>query len=81
MIFNSVENWKSTGVILIDLQEAFDTLDHKILSDKMNCIYFSENNKMVSLSSDKQSFFVSSDNAFSKAETRNCGVPQHKDLY
>ena len=30
-----------TGVILIDLQEAFDTIDHKILLEKMKCMGFS----------------------------------------
>ena len=29
------------GMILVDLQKTFDTLDHKILLDKMKCIGFS----------------------------------------
>ena len=31
MILNSAENRKHTGMLLNDLQKAFDTLDHKIL--------------------------------------------------
>ena len=40
MILKGAENGKHTGMILIDLQKAFDTLDHKILLDKMKCIGF-----------------------------------------
>ena len=40
MILNGAENGKHAGVILIDLQKAVDTLDHKILLDKMKCIGF-----------------------------------------
>ena len=56
MILNGAENGKHTGMILIDLQKAFDTSDHKILLDKMKCRGFSDKT-MVSLSSHKQSYF------------------------
>ena len=42
MILNSAKNGKHTGMVLIDLQKAFGTIDHKILSDKMKCIGFSD---------------------------------------
>ena len=38
MILNGAENGKHTGMILIDLQKAFDTIDHKTLLNKMKCI-------------------------------------------
>ena len=41
-ILNVAENGKHTGMILINLQKAFDTLDHTILFDKMKCIGFSD---------------------------------------
>ena len=30
MILNGADNGKHTGIILIDLQKVFDTLDHKV---------------------------------------------------
>ena len=77
MILNSAENGKHTGMMLIDLQKAFDTLDHKILLRKMKCIGFS--NKTTTwfhsyLTS--RAFFVSLDNMFSTTVTINVGVPK-----
>ena len=42
MILNGAENEKKkhTGMILIDLQKAFDPLYHNFLLDKMKCIGF-----------------------------------------
>ena len=42
MILNGVENKINTGLILINLQNAFYNLDHKILPDKMKSIGFSD---------------------------------------
>ena len=41
-INKSFESGRYTGLILIDLQKAFDTKDHEILLKKMGCIGFSE---------------------------------------
>ena len=35
---NSMEKELHTGMILIDLQKAFGTLDHDILLEKMECM-------------------------------------------
>ena len=40
MTLNGADNGKHNGMILIDLQKAFDTLDHTILLEKMKCIGF-----------------------------------------
>lgn len=40
IILIDAENRKQNGMILTDLQQAFDNLDHKILSDKMMCLRF-----------------------------------------
>ena len=68
MILNGAENRKHTSTILIDLQTAFDTLDHKILLDKMECISFSDETLTWFYSYlTNRTFFVSSDNVFSEA--------------
>ena len=77
MILNCAENGKHTGMILIDLQKAFDTLDHKILLDKMKCIGFSDKTiKWFHSFLTNRAIFVSLDTVFSKAGTINCRVPQ-----
>ena len=39
---NDFEKGSLTGMILIDLQKAFDTIQHKILVEKINCLGFAE---------------------------------------
>ena len=65
-----------TGMILVDLQKAFDTLDHGVLLEKMK--YFSFRASVIKwfesyLSNRK--FLVSIDNVFSEAGTLKYGVP------
>ena len=55
MILNGADNGKHTSMILIDLQKAFDTLDHTILLEKMKCKGFS--NKTIRWFHTEQSFF------------------------
>ena len=77
LILNGAENGKHTGLILIDLQKAFDTLDHKILLDKMKCIGFSDKTiKWFHSYLTNRAFFVSLGTVFSEVGTINCGVPQ-----
>ena len=57
MILNGAENGNYTGMISIDLQKAFDTLDHKILFAKMKCIGFS--NKTINFTRISQREFFS----------------------
>ena len=40
IILNGVKNGKHSGMILIDVQKAFDTLGHTILLKKMKCVIF-----------------------------------------
>ena len=40
-ILSGIDNGKLTGMILIDLQKAFDTIDHEIFSKKMAHLGFS----------------------------------------
>ena len=77
MILKGAEKKKHTGMILIDLQKAFDTLDHDILLQKMKCIGFSDTVVawFRSYLSDR-AFFVSLENTFSEVGSINCGVPQ-----
>ena len=71
------ESGKYTGLILIDLQKAFDTIDHEILLKKMGCIGFSE--KVILWFESYLSgrtFKVNIDRKFSDPDNLTCGVPQ-----
>ena len=71
------ESGKYTGLVLIDLQKNFYTIDHELLLMKMGCIGFSE--KVISwfeLYLSEGTFKVNIDKKFSDAGNLTCGVPQ-----
>ena len=66
-----------TGMILIDLQKAFDTIDHKILIEKMKCMGFSNDvTKWFESYLSKRMFSVHVEKSFSDKALISCGVPQ-----
>ena len=70
MVLKVAENRRHTGMILIDLQKAFDTLDHKILLNKTTYISFLDKAiKSFHFYLTTKTFFVSLDNVFLEAET------------
>ena len=76
MILNGADDGKHTGITLIDLQKAFDTLDHAILLEKMKCICFSnKTTRWFHSYLTERVFFVSFDNELSEAGTIKCRVP------
>ena len=66
-----------TGMVLIDLQKAFDTIDHGIFLDKMNCPGFS-NSTVAWFNSylTNRSFIVNVGKDYSSPGKLSCGVPQ-----
>ena len=66
-----------TGMILIDLQKAFDTINHNILLEKMSLMGFSEQaiGWFKSYLSNR-TFKVTIDKKFSSNGNLTCGVPQ-----
>ena len=66
-----------TGMILIDLQKAFDTIDHDVILQKLYSISFSKHavNWFQSYLSNR-SFLVNLGNNFSQPASVSCGVPQ-----
>ena len=64
-------------MILIDLQKAFDTIDHEILLEKMICLGFSkEVIKWFKCYLTNRTFVVSISDKFSNLGKVSCGVPQ-----
>ena len=74
------EEWTKddhTGMILVDLQKAFVTLDHTVLLKKMECIGFKESViKWFQSYLSNRKFFMTLENVFSHAGLINCGAPQ-----
>ena len=66
-----------TGMILIDLQKAFDTIDHEILLNKMHYLGFSASAiKWFRSYLANRTFLVNVDESYSNPGDLNCGVPQ-----
>ena len=64
-------------MILVDLQKAFDTLEHNVLLQKMECMGFKESViKWFQSYLSNRKFFVTLENIFSDAGLINCGVAQ-----
>ena len=70
-----------TGMILIDLQKAFDTIDHEILLQKLKAIKFSESTiKWFKSYLSERIFLVNIENKLSDFGEISCGVPQSSIL-
>ena len=64
-------------MILIDLQKAFDTNDHKILIEKMSCLGFHESTiRWYKYYLTNRCFIVNVGKDFSSPGKLSCGVPQ-----
>ena len=76
-ILRGMDKGFHTEMILVDLQKAFDTLDHTVLLQKMECIGFKESAiKWFQSFLSNRNFFVTLENVFSDAGLINWGVPQ-----
>ena len=74
---NGMDKGLHTGMILIDLQKAFDTLDHDILLEKMECLRFKKPViKWFKSYLSNRKFFVLLEGVFSEEGLLTCGVPQ-----
>ena len=76
-IATGFESGLYTGMILIDLQKAFDTVNHNILLKKMEFIGFSEETtKWFKSYLSNRNFKVHIKNTFLEPGNLLCGVPQ-----
>jgi len=76
-VLTGVDNGMLTGMILIDLQKAFDTIDHGIFFKKLSCLGFSESSISWYRSYlENRTFLVNIENEFSNPGNLGCGVPQ-----
>ena len=76
-ILKGSDNGIFTGMIIIDLQKAFDTIDHNILLEKLKAISFC-NDTVNFFHPDltDRAFLVSIENKYSSISKISCGVPQ-----
>ena len=70
-----------TGMIMIDLQKAFDTIDHQILIEKMKYLGFSKNviAWFKSYLSERK-FKININTSYSSPSNLICGIPQRSIL-
>ena len=65
------------GIILIDLQEAFDTINHEIFLKKLSIIGFSNDTvKWFQPYLSNRKFKINLENSFSEFSRMSCGVSQ-----
>ena len=76
-ILNGIDKGFLTGMIFIDLQKAFDTINHEIFLTKLECIGFS-NSAILWYRSylENRTFHVNIENDYSNLGKLSCGVPQ-----
>ena len=76
-ILQGFETGMFTDMILIDLQKAFDTIDHEIFLDKIACLGFSDSAILWFKSYlQDRSFSVNIGKEYSDPRNLSCGVPQ-----
>ena len=76
-VLTSFDQGMLTGMILIDLQKAFDTIDHKILLQKMKYLGFSDATiKWFESYLSNRIFKVNVADEYSSPGDLSCGVPQ-----
>ena len=64
------------GMILTDLQKAFDTINHDILLKKLSIIGFSDHTVWFQSYLSNRKFTVNLENSFSEVPSISCDVPQ-----
>ena len=76
-ILQGFENGKFTGMIMIDLQKTFDTIDHNIFLDKLAYLGFNKSAILWFKSYlQDRSFTVNIGKEYSNHGNLSCGVPQ-----
>ena len=77
----SLKEWKIIGMMLIDLQKAFDTIDHEILLQKLKAIKFSESTiKWFKSYLSERIFLVNIKNKLSDFGEISCGITTGVDF-
>ena len=77
LITNGFDSGLYTGMILIDLQKAFDTIDHEIFLEKMIYLGFSKDAiNWFRCYLSNRTFIVNINDKFSNLAKVSCGVPQ-----